>query len=112
MWGIFGKPLKRAIWNTLGLHVVLTTSLRVLSVLDGACVACCLFLSTGSYHVFIQIHATGCCFPGCTTKAFDAQKGSLWGKKYVPVHKQGDVCPNGVPALPEKSNADSDSDSE
>ena len=77
MWGIFGKPLKRAIWNTLGLHVVLTTSLRVLSVLDGACVACCLFLSTGSYHVFIQIHATGCCFPGCTTKAFDAQKGSL-----------------------------------
>ena len=33
-------------------------------------------------------------------------------KKYVPVHKQGDVCPNGVPALPEKSNADSDSDSE
>ena len=24
MWGIFGKPLKRAIWNTLGLHVVLT----------------------------------------------------------------------------------------
>ena len=23
-------------------------------------------------------------------------------KKYVPVHKQGDVCPNGVPALPEK----------
>ena len=32
-------------------------------------------------------------------------------KKYVPVHKQGDVCPNGVTALPEKSNADSDSDS-
>ena len=23
-------------------------------------------------------------------------------KKYVPVHKQGDVCPNGIPALPEK----------
>ena len=33
-------------------------------------------------------------------------------KKYVPVHKQGDVCPNGVPALPEKRNADNDSDSE
>ena len=33
-------------------------------------------------------------------------------KKYVPVHKQGDVCPNGVPALPEKRNADDDSDSE
>ena len=25
MWGIFGKPLKRAIWNTLGLHAVLTS---------------------------------------------------------------------------------------
>ena len=24
-------------------------------------------------------------------------------KKYIPVHKQGDVCPNGVPALPEKA---------
>ena len=24
-------------------------------------------------------------------------------KKYVPVHKQGDVCPNGVTALPEKA---------
>ena len=79
MWGIFGKPLKRAIWNFLGLHAVLTTCLRFLSVSDGACVACCLFFSTGSCHVFIQIHATGCCFPGCTTKAFDAQKGSLWG---------------------------------
>ena len=25
MWGIFGKPLKRAIRNTPGLHAVLTT---------------------------------------------------------------------------------------
>ena len=33
-------------------------------------------------------------------------------KKYVPVHKQGDACPNGVPALPEKRNADDDSDSQ
>ena len=32
-------------------------------------------------------------------------------KKYVPIHKQGDVCPNGVPALPEKRNGDNDSDS-
>ena len=167
MWGIFGKPLKRAIWNTPGLHAVLTTCLRFSSVLDNACVVGCLFLSTGSCHVFIQIHSTGCCFPRCTTKAFGSQKGSLWGcklgagdsgacqadqeasyrrftatfmhpqgqrnvdlttdglwamplnegwvpvkarrlqdwqklKKYVPVHKQGDVCPNGVPALPEK----------
>ena len=63
MWGIFGKPLKRAIWNTLGLHVVLTVCLRFLSFLDSACVACWLFLSTDSYHVRIQIHATCCCIP-------------------------------------------------
>ena len=79
MWGIFGKPLKGAIWNTLGLHAVLTTYWRFLSVLDGACVACCPFLSTGSYHVRIQIHATCCCFPRCTTATFGAQKGTLWG---------------------------------
>ena len=59
MWGIFGKPLKRAIWNTLGLHAGLTTCLRFSSVSDRACVACCFFLSTGSYHVRIQIHSTG-----------------------------------------------------
>ena len=76
MWGIFGKPLKRAIWNTPGLHAV---RLRFSSVLDDACVVCCLFLSTGSCHVFIQIHSTGCCFPQCTTKAFGLQKGTLWG---------------------------------
>ena len=161
MWGIFGKPLKRAIWNTLGLHAVLMTCLRFLSVSDGACVACCLFFSTGSCHVFIQIHATGCCFPACTTKAVDVSGSTpdpvnlqphpgyvwlksgyseaipwpkvgllkqrnvdlttngLWAmplnegwvpvkarrlqdwqklKKHVPVHKQGDVCPNGGPS--------------
>ena len=68
MWGIFGKPLKRATWNTLGLHAVLTTCLRISSVLDGMFAACCLFLSTGSYHVCIQIHTTCCCFPRCTTR--------------------------------------------
>ena len=57
MWGIFGKPLKRAIWKPLGLHAVLTKCLRLLSVFDGACVACCLFfnrqlpcLHTNSHH--------------------------------------------------------------
>ena len=63
MWGIFGKPLKRAIWNTLGLHAVLTTCLRFSSVSDRACVACCLFFSSGSYHVRIQILSMGCCLP-------------------------------------------------
>ena len=33
-------------------------------------------------------------------------------KKYVPIHKQEDVCPNGVPALVERDNNDDDSDSE
>ena len=35
MWGIFRKPLKGAIWNTLGLHAVLTVCLRFSSFLDG-----------------------------------------------------------------------------
>ena len=35
MWSIFGKPLKRAIWNILGLHAVLTTCSRFSSVSDG-----------------------------------------------------------------------------
>ena len=152
MWGIFGKPLKRAIWNTLGLHVVLTTCLRSLSDLDGACVACCVFLSTGRYHVCIQIHAACCCFARCTTNTtnpenLEAHPGFVWVKsgyseaipwrkvqltkqrnvdlttdgllqdweklkKYVPNHKHGDVCPNGVPALAERGNDDNESDSE
>ena len=33
-------------------------------------------------------------------------------KKYVPSHKQGDVCPNGFPALVERGNNDNESDSE
>ena len=79
MWGIFGKPLKKAFWSTLGLHAVLATCLRISSVLDGACVACCPFLSAGSYHVCLQIHATCCCLPRCTTEAFGAEESSLWG---------------------------------
>ena len=51
MWGIFGKPLKRAIRNTPGLHAVLTMCSTFSYVLL-ACAACCLLLSTGSYHVF------------------------------------------------------------
>ena len=75
---MFGKPLNRAIWNTLGLHAVLTTCLIFSSVLDSACVACCLLLSTGSHHVRIQIHATGCCISRCTTETFGSQKSTLW----------------------------------
>ena len=33
-------------------------------------------------------------------------------KKCVPIHKQGDVCPNGVPSLVERDNNGDDSDSE
>ena len=37
-----------------------------------------------------------------------------WEKlnKYVPIHKQGDVCPNGVPALVERDNHGADLNSE
>ena len=78
MWGIFGKPLTRAIWNTLGLHAVLTTCLRFSSALDDACVACCLFLSTGSHHVCIQIHTMCSCFARCTTETIGSEKSALW----------------------------------
>ena len=47
----------------------------------GRCLCCLLPLFVNRQlpclHINSQIHATGCCFPGCTTKAFDAQKGSL-----------------------------------
>ena len=52
MWGIFRKPLKRSLWNIPGLHAVLTTCLRFSSVLEGACVASRLFLSTTTCNVF------------------------------------------------------------
>ena len=77
--GYIRKALEKGYSKHPGLHAVLTVCLRFLSVLDDAGVACCLFLSTGSYHVRIQLHSMGCCFPGCTTKASGAQKGSLWG---------------------------------
>ena len=79
MWGIFEKPLKRAIWNTLGLHVVLTVCWRFLSCLDVACVVGCLILSTGSHHVRVQILATCCCIPRCNAEAFGSQKSTLRG---------------------------------
>ena len=87
MWGTFGKPLKRAIWNTLGLHAVLTTCLRFLSVVDGACVACCLFFSTGSCHVFIQIHAS----PDAPQKLLTRKRARSGGAEWVQVtqHEPG-----------------------
>ena len=39
MWGIFGKPLKRAIWNTLGLH---TNDMFEIFVCFGRCLCCLL----------------------------------------------------------------------
>ena len=72
--GDIRKALEKGCLEHPGLHAVLKTCLRFSSVLDGACVACCLFLSTGSHHVYIQSHSTGCCFPRCTTKAFGETK--------------------------------------
>ena len=79
--GYIRKALEKGFQNTPGLHAVLTICLRFPSVLDGSCVACCLLLSTGSYHFFIQIHARRCCTPRCTTETLGSQKGTLWGCK-------------------------------
>ena len=54
MWDIFGKPLKRAIWNTLGLHALLTTCLRFSSVLGDACVG--LEMCRNGWVVPISLH--------------------------------------------------------
>ena len=62
MWGILGRPLKRAIWNTPGLHVVLTVCLRFSSVFDGVCVllaaSFCHQAATMSLYKFTP-HAVG-----------------------------------------------------
>ena len=59
--GYIRKAREKGYFGHLGLHAVLMICLRFSSFLDSACVACCLFLSTGSYR--IQINATCCCFP-------------------------------------------------
>ena len=64
------KALEKASLEHPGLHAVLMICLRFSSSLDSACVACCPFLSTGSHHARMQIHAMRCCIPRCTTKAF------------------------------------------
>ena len=172
MWVIFGKPLKRAIRNTPGLHAVLTTCLRFLSALDGACVARWLAgaYASSSDHldqhkkpVLIRDHKIKWLdfgttpdegslspHPGFTwmkagysesiewrkvrltkQRNVDLTTDGLWAmplnsgwvpvksrrlqdwqklKKYVPNNKHGDVCPNGVPALPEKDSANDDSE--
>ena len=42
---------------------------------------------------------------------WDRKAHQAWEKlkKYVPIHKQGDVCPSGVPALVERDNNADDS---
>ena len=72
--GYIWKALEKGYLEHPGLHAVLTTFLRFSSILDGACVPCCPFLSTGNHHVCIQIYTTCCCFPRCTTIALGAQK--------------------------------------
>ena len=88
MWRIFGKLLKRAIRNTLGLHAVLMVCLKILSFLDTACVACCLFLSTGSHHVCIQIHATCCCVPDAPQKPLVRKRARSGGADCVRVTRE------------------------
>ena len=42
MWGEFGRPLKRAIWNTPGLHTCCTDGMFEISVHFARCVCCLL----------------------------------------------------------------------
>ena len=68
--GYMCKAFEKGYLEHPGLHAILAICLRFSSV------ACCLFLSTSSHHVRIQIHATRCCIPTCTTKGL--KKGRLW----------------------------------
>ena len=78
MWGIFGKPLKRAIWNTPGLHAVQTICLRFSSFF-GQCLCCLLPLFVNRQPPCLHTNSgTPCCIPRCTTKASGTEKGMLW----------------------------------
>ena len=62
--GYIQKALEKGYLEHPGLHAVLTICLRFSSVLDGACVSCCLFLSTGSYHDHTSISRPLFLIPG------------------------------------------------
>ena len=66
--------------------MLLAICLRFSSVLDDACVAHCLVLSIGSYHVRIQIHTPRCCIPRCTTTTLGSETGTLWRGKLGVCH--------------------------
>ena len=73
------KALEMGCLEHPSLHAVLTTCMRFLSVSDDVCAPSCPLLLTGTHHVCLQIHATCCCLPRCTTETFGAEKSSLWG---------------------------------
>ena len=81
--GIFGKSLKRAIWNAWGLHAVLTTCLRLSSFSDGACVACCLSLSTGSYHSAYKFTPWDVASPDAPQKPLVSRRARSGAVKWV-----------------------------
>ena len=83
MWGIFGKPLKRAIRNTPGLHAVLAICLRFSSVLDDACVAHHLVLPTGSYHGRIQIQTRAVASPDAPQQPLVRKRAHSGGANWV-----------------------------
>ena len=77
--GYIRKALEKGYLEHPGLHDVLKTCLRYLSVLDDACAACCLFLSPGSYHVRIQISPHGLLLPLMHHKSLWCAKGLALG---------------------------------
>ena len=87
MWGIFGKPLKRAIWNTLGLHAVPTTCFRFSSVLDGACVACCLFLKKAATTSTYRLTPRAVASPDAPQKPLVRKRARSGGAQWVRVQR-------------------------
>ena len=100
--GYIRKALEKGYLEHPGLYAVLAVFLRFLSVLDDAGVACCLFLSTGSYHVRIQLHSM---LPRMHLK-------SLWCAKGLALGEHGGCGCNGIslvagqksPVQPVRSN--------
>ena len=86
--GHIRKALEKGYSECPGLHAVLTTCLRFLSALDGGCVACCIFLLTGSHHVLIQIHTVAS--PDAPLKPLVRKRARSGGETWVQVTRRPD----------------------
>ena len=85
MWGIFGKPLKRAIWNTLGLHAVLTTCLRFSSVLDMPVLLAACFCQQAATMSAYKFTPRAVASPDAPQKPLVRKRARSGGVNWVPV---------------------------